>query len=99
MKAISQFIRHTLSAMVKGFAYTGIVAAIISLVALLAVSPGHHLTMDLSAAFAAIASVLAALLGAAVALIYHLSHLGDVHHAIQRYSASRATQRRHTHTK
>jgi hypothetical protein len=82
--------------MVKGFVFTGIVAAGISLVALMVASPSHQLTLGLSAGFAATATVLAALLGAAVALIYHLSHLGDVRHAIQRSSASRATPRPHT---
>ena len=93
MKAVFQFVGHVLWAMVKGFVFTGIAAAIICFGALFATAPGHHLTLDVSAVFAAVISALAAILGAAVALIYHLSHIEEVSHAVKRYSASREAQR------
>jgi hypothetical protein len=93
MRAIFSFVGHTISAMVKGFFLTGIAAAIISFGVLLFASHGHHLVMGIDTAFAITISVLAALLGSAVALVYRLSHIGDARHVIQSYTESRASQR------
>jgi hypothetical protein len=76
--------------MFKGFLYTGVVAAILCAVVLFVMAPGHQLTLDTSAAFALVIALLAGTLGAAVALIYHLSHLDGIHHAVQHMSAQRA---------
>jgi hypothetical protein len=78
---------------VKGFLYTGLVAAILCAVVLFVMAPGHQVTLDTSAAFALVTTLLAGALGAAVALIYHLSHLDSLHHAVQHLSELRAGQR------
>jgi uncharacterized membrane protein len=93
MKSILNFTRHLLGAMLKGFFFTGIAAAILCAVVLLITEPQHQVTLDVPAIFALVISGLAAILGAAVALIYHLSHLEDIQHAVQRYSGMRAAQR------
>jgi hypothetical protein len=69
--------------MFKGFVFTGLAAAILCAVALFVMAPGHRVTLDTSAAFGLVIALLAGLLGAAVALIYHLSHLDTLHHAVQ----------------
>ena len=84
MTAFFRFTGHVLGAMLKGFVFTGIIVAILCFAVLFLTAPGHQLKPDISAAFALVISSLAALLGAAVALIYHLSHLHDVHHALRR---------------
>jgi hypothetical protein len=99
MKAIFQFVGHVAMAMVKGFVFTGIVAALVTFGVLFFSSPGHHLSMDVSALFAAVISVLAAFLGSAVALIYHLSHLEDVTHAIRTAQARREAERQRVRAK
>jgi hypothetical protein len=55
--------------------------------------PQHQLALDVPAIFSLVICGLAAILGAAVALIYHLSHLEDIHRAMRRYSGMRAAQR------
>jgi hypothetical protein len=93
-----QFVAHVFWAMVKGFVFTGIVAAILCFGALFATAPGHHLTWDVSAVFALVIAGLAAILGAAVALIYHLSHIEEITHALQRRAANREAQRQPSRT-
>ena len=89
MRSILSFIKRLVGAMVKGFLYTGVVAAILCAVVLFVLAPDHQVTLDTSAAFALVIALLAGLLGAAVALIYHLSHLDSLHHAVQHLSAQR----------
>jgi putative exporter of polyketide antibiotics len=93
MRSILNFIKRLVSAMVKGFVFTGIAAAIPCAVVLFVMEPGHQVTLDTSAAFALVIALLAGMLGAAVALIYHLSHLDGIHHAVQHMSELRAAQR------
>jgi len=93
MSSILRFTTHLVGAMFKGFVFTGIAAAILCAVVLIAMAPGHHVTLDTSAAFAIVIALLAGVLGAAVALIYHLSHLDALHHAVQYMSERRAAQR------
>jgi len=90
MRSILSFIKRLVGAMFKGFLYTGVVAAILCAVVLFVMAPGHQVTLDTSAAFALVIALLAGALGAAVALIYHLSHLDSLHHAVQHLSAQRA---------
>jgi len=90
MSSILSFIKRLVGAMVKGFVYTGIAAAIVCAIVLFVMEPGHQVTLDTSAAFALVIALLAAMLGAAVALIYHLSHLDALHHAVQHVSEMRA---------
>jgi hypothetical protein len=78
--------------MFKGFVFTGLAAAIVCAVVLFVIEPGHHVTLDTSAVFALVIALLAGTLGAAVALIYHLSHLDSLHHAVQHMSELRAGQ-------
>jgi putative flippase GtrA len=92
MRAIFRFVEHTLAAMVKGFFFTGIAAAIVSFLILVLATPGHHLVMSLATVFAIVLSVLAAILGSAVALIYRLSHISEARHAIQRYTSAHGNQ-------
>jgi hypothetical protein len=99
MRAFFQFVGHVVWAMVKGFVFTGIVAAILCFGALFATTPGHHLRWDLSAAFALVIAALAAILGAAVALIYHLSHIEEITRALQRRAANREAQRQPSRTR
>jgi len=90
MRSILSFIKRLVGAMVKGFLYTGVVAAVLCAVVLFVMAPDHQVTLDTSAAFALVIALLAGTLGAAVALIYHLSHLDSLHHAVQHLSAQRA---------
>lgn len=93
MKGILGFTWHVVGAMLKGFIFTGLLAGILCAAALFLTEPGHRLALDVSAVFALVISGLAAILGAAVALIYHLGHLDGVHHAAQRYREQRAARR------
>lgn len=92
MRSILSFIKRLLGAMVKGFFFTGLAAAILCAVVLFAMAPGHEVTLDTSAVFALVIALLAGTLGAAVALIYYLSHLDGLHHAVQHLSELRAGQ-------
>jgi uncharacterized membrane protein YoaK (UPF0700 family) len=87
------FIAHLFWAMLKGFFITGLVAAVICAVVLFITEPNHQITVDTTLVFSLVIALLAGVLGAAVALIYHLSHLDSVHHTVQRYSETRAAQR------
>jgi putative exporter of polyketide antibiotics len=93
MRGIVGFIGHLISAMLKGFFFTGMAAAIVCAVALYLTEPNHRVTLDTSMVFGLTIALLAGILGAAVALIYHLSHLDSVHHTVQRYSDSHAAHR------
>jgi len=93
MSSILSFIKRLVGAMAKGFLYTGLVAAILCAVVLFVLAPDHRVMLDTSAAFALVIALLAGTLGAAVALIYHLSHLDSLHHAVQHLSAQRASRR------
>jgi hypothetical protein len=93
MSSILRFTTHLVGAMFKGFVYTGVAAAILCTVVLFVMAPGHQVTLDTSAAFAIAIALLAGVLGAAVALIHHLSHLDALHHAVQHMSERRAAQR------
>ncbi len=86
------FVGHLVGAMLKGFFFTGMAAALVCAVALVLTEPNHHMTMDTSLAFGLVIAVLAGMLGAAVALIYHLSHLHTLRHAARQYSERRAGQ-------
>ena len=92
MTAVFRFTGHVLGAMLKGCVVTGLVVGLLCLAVLFITAPGHRLTLDISAVFALVIAALAAILGAAAALIYHLSHLEEVHHALRRYSAARQAQ-------
>jgi FtsH-binding integral membrane protein len=94
MRGILGFTRHLFGAMLKGFFFTAIVAAVVCVVALFFAEPGHVLTFDVSAVFALVLCAMAGVLGAAVALIYHLSHLDGVHAMARRYSEMHASERR-----
>jgi lysylphosphatidylglycerol synthetase-like protein (DUF2156 family) len=92
MSSIWSFTKHLVGAMFKGFVYTGLAAAILCAVALFVLEPGHQVRLDTSAVFALVIALLAGVLGAAVALIYHLSHLDGIHHAVQHMSKLRASR-------
>ena len=94
MTAIFHFTGHVLRAMLKGGAATGLVVGLLCFVVLFLTAPGHRPTLDVSAVFVLVIAALAAILVAAVALIYPLSQLEEVHHALQRYSAGCQAQRR-----
>jgi hypothetical protein len=79
--------------MLNEFFFTGIAAAILCAVVVLVTESNHQLTLDIPAVFALVISALAAILGATVALIYHLSHLHGIHHTVQHYSEAHAAQR------
>jgi hypothetical protein len=93
MQGILSFIHHLFGAMIKGFVFTGLVAAIACAVILFVTEPDHQVTLDTSMAFGLVIAFLAGIVGAAVALIYHLSHLDGIHHTVQHYSEQRAAQR------
>jgi predicted PurR-regulated permease PerM len=96
MSAIFHFVGHTLAAMVKGFVFTGVVAAILCFLALVVASPDHEVSMGIGAVFSIVIAVLAAFLGAAAALIYHLSHIEELRHLLARASAARDSAHRET---
>jgi hypothetical protein len=89
MQRIIGFVGHLVGAMLKGFFFTGVAAAIVCAVVLFLTEPHHQVTLDTSLAFGLVIVVLAGALGAAIALIYHLSHLSAIHRAAQHYSARR----------
>jgi hypothetical protein len=86
MRQVLGFVGHIFSAMLKGFFYTGLAAALVCAAALFLTAPNHQVTFDTSMAFSLIIALLAGIVGAAVALIYHLSHLDALHHAARHYS-------------
>ena len=92
MQGIFSFIAHLFWAMLKGFFFTGLVAAVICAVVLFMTEPNHQITVDTTLVFSLVIALLASVLGAAVALIYHLSHLDSVHHTVQRYSEQHAAR-------
>jgi putative exporter of polyketide antibiotics len=94
MQRIVGFVAHLVGAMLKGFFFTGMAAAIVCVVALVLTEPNHQVTLDTSLAFGLVIVVLAGVLGAAVALIYHLSHLDTLHHAARYFGERHASQPR-----
>jgi|SRR5690348_17953119 hypothetical protein len=94
MQRVFGFVGHVIAAMLKGFLFAGAVAALVCTTVLVFTEPNHQVTFDTAMAFGLVIALLAGIVGAAVALIYHLSHLDGLHHAAQRYSAMRAEDQR-----
>jgi formate-dependent nitrite reductase membrane component NrfD len=90
MQRFFGFVGHLVGAMLKGFFFTGMAAAIVCVAVLIVTEPQHQVTVDTSLAFGLVIAFLAGVLGAAVALIYHLSHLDTLHHAARQYSERRS---------
>jgi hypothetical protein len=90
MRGIVGFLGHLVGAMLKGFFFTGMAAAIVCAAVLVLTEPQHQVTLDTSLAFGLVIALLAGVVGAAVALIYHLSHLDTLHHAARRYGDRRS---------
>jgi putative exporter of polyketide antibiotics len=98
MQRVLGFVGHLISAMLKGFVFTGVAAAILCAVVLFVTEPNHQAQLDTSLVFGLTIVLLAGVLGAAVALIYHLSHLDSLRHTMRHYSEMRAAQREHQST-
>jgi hypothetical protein len=94
MQRMFGFVGHLIAAMLKGFFFTGAVAALACASVLVFAEPNHRITFDTALAFGFIIALLAGIVGAAVALIYHLSHLDSLHHAAKRYSEIRGEDQR-----
>ena len=92
MQRIVGFVGHLVGAMLKGFFFTGMAAAIVCTVALVLTEPQHQVTLDTSLAFGLVIAFLAGIVGAAVALIYHLSHLDTIRHAAQHFGERRSAK-------
>ena len=92
MQRIFGFVGHLVGAMLKGFFFTGMAAAIVCAVALFLTEPNHQMTLDTTLAFGLVIAFLAGMLGAAVALLYRLSHLYTLRHAARQYSERRSGQ-------
>jgi putative exporter of polyketide antibiotics len=92
MQRIFGFVGHLVGAMLKGFFFTGMAAAVVCAVALILTEPNHQVTLDTSLVFGLVIAFLAGVLGAAVALIYHLSHLDTIRHAAQHYGERRSSK-------
>jgi putative exporter of polyketide antibiotics len=99
MQRVIEFVGHLISAMLKGFFFTGVAAALLCAVVLFVTEPNHRVTLDTSMVFGLTIALLAGVLGAAVALIYHLSHLDSLHHTVRHYSERRAPQRQQHSTR
>jgi putative exporter of polyketide antibiotics len=95
MQRFFGFVGHLVGAMLKGFFFTGVAAAILCAVVLFVTEPNHQVRVDTSLVFGLTIALLAGILGAAVALIYHLSHLDSLHHTVRHYGERRAGQRGH----
>ena len=93
MQRFFGFVGHLVGAMLKGYFFTGMAAALACAVALFLTESNHQMTLGTSLAFGLVIASLAGMLGAAVALIYHLSHLFTLRHAAQQYSERRSAQR------
>lgn len=99
MQHVFSFVGHLIAAMLKGFVFTSAAAALVCATVLVFTEPNHQVTFDTVMAFGLIIALLAGIVGAAIAFIYHLSHLDGLHHAAQRYSAIHAEdQRRESHS-
>jgi hypothetical protein len=94
MQRFFGFVGHLVGAMLKGFFFTGMAAALLCAAVLFLTEPNHQMNLDTSLAFGLVIALLAGMLGAAVALIYRLSHLHTLRHAAQQYSERRAAQSR-----
>jgi len=81
--SIARYLEHLVWATIKGFVVGGVLAAVVCFGALYVAAPNHSLTAGLSTTFAGVIVLLTALLGAAVALIYRLSHIGELSHAVK----------------
>jgi uncharacterized membrane protein YeaQ/YmgE (transglycosylase-associated protein family) len=90
MQRVFGFIGHLVGAMLKGFVFTALGAALVCAAVLFFTAPNHQVAFDTSTAFGLVIALLAGVVGAAVALIYHLSHLDSLHHAARRYSEMQA---------
>jgi putative exporter of polyketide antibiotics len=93
MQRFFGFIGHLISAMFKGFFFTGVAAAILCAVVLFVTEPNHQVRLDTSMIFGMTIALLAGIIGAAAALIYHLSHLDTLRHTVRHYSEMREAQR------
>jgi putative exporter of polyketide antibiotics len=93
MRRVLGFVGHLVSAMIKGFFFTGVAAAILCAVVLYVTEPNHHVQLDTSLVFGMTIALLAGIIGAAMALIYHLSHLDSLHHTVRHYGEMRGAQR------
>jgi putative exporter of polyketide antibiotics len=94
MQRFFEFVGHLVRAMLKGFFFTGMAAAAVCAAVLFVTEPNHKMTLDTSLAFGLVIALLAGMLGAAVALLYRLSHLYTLRHAAQQYSERRSGQAR-----
>lgn len=93
MKTIARYLEHLVWSTIKGFVVGGALAALVCFGALYLTAPAHSLTAGLSTTFAAIIVLLTALLGAAIALIYRLSHIGELSHAVKQLTTSGSSGR------
>jgi putative exporter of polyketide antibiotics len=92
MQRFVGFVGHLVGAMLKGFFFISVAAALVCAVALYLTEPNYQMTLETSLAFGLAIALLAGMLGAAVALLYHLSHLYALRRVAQRYSERRAGQ-------
>ena len=94
MQRMFGFAGHLIAAVFKGFLFAAAIAALVCTTILVFTEPNHQVTFDTAMAFGLVIALLAGIVGSALALIYHLSHLDGLHHAAQRYSAMRAEDQR-----
>jgi hypothetical protein len=81
----------------KGFFFAGVAAALVCAAVFFLTEPNYQVTVDTSMVFSLIIALLTGIVGAALALLYHLSYLDALHYAARHYSETR-TQREPTQT-
>lgn len=80
-KSIGRYIEHLIAAMVKGFIIMGVVAAIIVLGAFVLLA--HHLPQSpIEIVLTVLVIGLSALLGMAIGLVWRLTHIEELSHAV-----------------
>lgn len=88
-KSIGRYIEHLLAAMVKGFIVMGVAAAIITLGAFLLLTPTHHLpNSPIEIVMTVLVVGLAALLGMTIGLVWRLTHIEELTHALSQLTHS-----------
>lgn len=83
MGAIGRYLGHVIIAMVKGFVMMVVVSGIICVGVVFAVTSPHRLPHNnIELALIVVIAGLSGLLGAAIALIWRLTHITELTHAV-----------------
>lgn len=92
-KSIARYIEHVLVAMVKGFIFMGLAAAVVTLGSFLLLA--HRLPQTpIEIVLTVLVVGLSAFLGLAIGLVYRLTHIEEISHAVSHMAEAAEKQRR-----